>query len=371
MNQPWIIDTTLRDGEQAAGVAFSSDQAFAIAEKLASMGVPELETGTPAMGDAEVEKMRRISQARLGCCTTAWCRARERDIEAAARAEVDIVHISFPVSEIHLDALGKNRDWVLEQVVKLVGIARQRFGYISVGAQDASRAEHGWLRQFGQHVADSGANRLRIADTVGIWDPMQCIDATRVLRAALPNIDLAVHTHNDLGMATANAVTALSAGADAVDVTVNGLGERAGNAALDEVVMALEVTRAVRTHVMLKELVALSQLVADCSGRPLHWQKPVVGGAAFTHESGIHVHALLRDRRTYEPFGPELLGRKRSEYVLGKHSGITALESALADQGISVDRVRLGELLTLVRRRSEAMSSSLTGTDLAALMIEH
>jgi len=224
MNHPWIIDTTLRDGEQAAGVAFSIDQAFTIAEKLASMGVPELEVGTPAMGEAEVQKMRRISQARLGCCTTAWCRARKSDIEAAACAQVDIVHISFPVSEIHLNALGKNRDWVLEQVVQLVGMAQQRFAYISVGAQDASRAEPGWLRQFGRHVADSGADRLRIADTVGIWDPIQCADAIRALRAVVPTIDLAVHTHNDLGMATANAVTALSAGADSVDVTVNGLG---------------------------------------------------------------------------------------------------------------------------------------------------
>jgi homocitrate synthase NifV len=367
MNQPWIIDTTLRDGEQAAGVAFSSDQAFSIAKKLASMGVPELEIGTPAMGDAEVEKMRRISRARFGCCTTAWCRARESDIEAAARAEVDTVHISFPVSEIHLDALGKKRDWALEQVVKLVGIAKQRFGYISVGAQDASRAELGWLGQFARHVADSGADRLRIADTVGIWDPTQCADAVRALRAAVPRIDLAVHTHNDLGMATANAVTALSAGADSADVTVNGLGERAGNAALDEVVMALEVTRGLCTNVALKELVALSQLVAECSGRPIHWQKPVVGGAAFTHESGIHVHALLRDWRTYEPFCPDLVGRKRPDYVLGKHSGLSALETALNAHGISVDRARLGELLILVRRRSEEMSGPLTETDLAAL----
>lgn len=367
MNQPWIIDTTLRDGEQAAGVAFSSDQSFCIAEKLATMGIPELEVGTPAMGDAEVEKMRRISRARFGCRTTAWCRAREGDIEAAARAEVDAVHLSFPVSEIHLNALGKCRDWALEQVAHRVGTARQRFGYVSVGAQDASRAEGRWLGQFAQCVVDSGADRLRIADTVGIWDPLQCADAIRALRVTVPTIDLAVHTHNDLGMATANAVTALGAGADSVDVTVNGLGERAGNAALDEVVMALEVTRGVRTNVVLKELVALSQLVAESSGRPIHWQKPVVGGAAFSHESGIHVHALLRDRRTYEPFGPDLVGRKRPDYVLGKHSGLSALETALNAHGISVNRARLGELLTLVRRRSEEMSGPLTETDLAAI----
>ena len=367
MKQPWIIDTTLRDGEQAAGIAFSSEQSFEIAKKLSSIGIPELEIGTPAMGDAEIEKMRRIAQAKLGCHTTAWCRAITDDIEAANRAEVDAVHISFPISDIHLNALRKNRPWVLEQIVNLVGIAKQRMGYVSVGAQDASRADLNWIMQFGSQALAAGADRLRIADTVGIWDPLQCSDTIRALRCALPTIDLAVHTHNDLGMATANAVTALCAGADAVDVTVNGLGERAGNAALEEVVMAIEVGRGMRSNVVLSELIALSQLVAECSGRAIHPQKPVVGTGAFVHESGIHVHALLRDQRTYEPFEPELLGRGSSGFVLGKHSGLSALQDALKAQGLSVGPERLPALLSLIRCRAEEIAGPLTSLDLADL----
>lgn len=367
MTTPWLIDTTLRDGEQAAGVAFSTDQAFRIAEKLASIGIPELEIGTPAMGNAEVEKMRRIVRADLGCRTTAWCRACESDIDAAYEAGVSAVHISLPVSDIHLNALKKNRAWVLERSQTLIHLAKQRFSYISVGAQDASRTDAEWLRQFGLHLADWGAQRLRIADTVGVWDPIQCYEAVRALRSTLPNLDLGVHTHNDLGMASANAIAALRAGADAVDVTVNGLGERAGNAALEEVVMAIEVARGMRSNMVLKELTALSQLVAECAGREIHYQKPVVGQGAFAHESGIHVHALLRDRRTYEPFASELLGRKRPDFVIGKHSGITALKSALDALGLSVGPARLGEILTRIRRRAEELDGALTEQDLVVL----
>ena len=371
MKQPWLIDTTLRDGEQAAGVAFSAEQAFRIAEKLSFVGVPELEVGTPAMGDHEIVKMRNIVRADFGCRTTAWCRARESDIEMALRAEVGAVHLSFPVSDIHLKALNKSRSWVIDRSLELVRFAKQRFAYVSVGAQDASRTDLHWLRQFAVHAANAGAHRLRLADTVGIWDPIQCYESVRAMRQLLPNIDLAVHTHNDLGMATANAIAAWRAGADSVDVTVNGLGERAGNAALEEVVMAIEVARGMTSHIVLKELIALSQLVADSAERPLHRQKPVVGEAAFDHESGIHVHAMLRDRHCYEAFGPELLGRKRSTYVLGKHSGMAALEGALKGLRLSVGPARLVELLSQVRRRAEETSGTLTDQDLVALAAAH
>jgi len=367
MKTPWLVDTTLRDGEQAAGVAFSTDQAFRIAEKLASIGIPELEIGTPAMGNTEIEKMRRIVGADFGCRTTAWCRAREGDIEAALRAGVTAVHISFPVSNIHLKALQKSRGWVLDRALQLIHLSRQRFAYVSVGAQDAARTDIEWLKRFGAHVAECGAHRLRIADTVGIWDPIECHDTVRSLRSALPNIELGVHTHNDLGMASANAIAALRAGADSVDVTVNGLGERAGNAALEEVVMALEVARGMRSKTVLKELVALSQLVAESSGREIHRQKPIVGDAAFAHESGIHVHAMLRDRRTYEPFGPELIGRRRPDFVVGKHSGSSAVQSILKGQGLAVDSARLTEILSQIRRRAEEFAGSMTVQDLVTL----
>jgi homocitrate synthase NifV len=367
MKTPWLIDTTLRDGEQAAGVAFTADQAFRIAEKLASIGIPELEIGTPAMGKTEIEKIRRIVGADLGCRTTAWCRAREGDIDAAAYAQVSAVHISFPMSNIHLKALQKSRSWVLDQAFQLINLSRQRFSYVSIGAQDAARTDIEWLEQFGAHVAECGAHRLRIADTVGVWDPIQCYDTVRSMRSVLPIIELGVHTHNDLGMASANAVAALRAGVDSVDVTVNGLGERAGNAALEEVVMAIELSRGMQAKLVLKELMALSQMVAEYSGREIHCQKPVVGEAAFTHESGIHVHAMLRDKRAYEPFEPELLGRTRPGFVLGKHSGLGALESILKGHGLTVESARLNEILSHIRRRAEELSGALPIQDLVTL----
>jgi homocitrate synthase NifV len=366
MKRPWIVDTTLRDGEQAAGVAFSTKQASRIAERLASVGIPELEIGTPAMGTTEVAKMRLIARAGLGCRTTAWCRARQSDIDAAVDTEVSAVHISLPVSDIQLQALQKNRDWVLEQAYQLVLSAKQRFSYVSVGAQDASRTDIEWLVQFGLQLAECGAHRIRIADTVGVWDPIQCYEAICALRLRLPRIEVGVHTHNDLGMASANAIAALRAGADSVDVTVNGLGERAGNAALEEVVMASEVALDIRSGVLLEELLALSQLVSVSSGRELHCQKAVVGEAAFAHESGIHVHAMLRDQRAYEPFDPALVGRKRPDYVIGKHSGHAALRSALEVRGLSVGAAGLAEMLTRIRRRTEESRGPTAEQDLVA-----
>jgi homocitrate synthase NifV len=214
-----------------------------------------------------------------------------------------------------------------------------------------------------------GAQRLRLADTVGIWEPLRCYEVVGTLRSKLDALELAVHTHNDLGMASANAVAAIRAGADCADVTVNGLGERAGNAAIEEVALAIELSLEKESCIALEMLYELSQSVAEYSRRPIPVQKPVTGEAVFSHESGIHGHALLRDRRTYEAFAPELLGRARSDFVIGKHSGTATLRSALTRLGLGLSDSQVTSLLARVRQTAEALNRSLSDQEITTLAI--
>jgi homocitrate synthase NifV len=276
------------------------------------------------MGRQEQQKIRQIVRALPQIRCTAWCRARYEDLLAAVDAEVSAVHLSVPVSAIQLAALGHDWNWVFSQLGQLIPWARKRFDYVSIGAQDASRCDTQDLIRLAKFLSKHRVDRLRLADTVGLWNPIQCYGLVAGVVAAVPTVPIGVHCHDDLGMATANTVVALLAGAHSVDVTVNGLGERAGNAALEEVAMALEVAALGSSGIDTSGLVALSKLVETCSRRKLPIGKAIVGDGAFRHESGIHVHAMLRDSRAYEPFAPERVGHSGREFVLGKHSGNAA-----------------------------------------------
>jgi homocitrate synthase NifV len=344
-----LIDSTLRDGEQAPGVVFSAEERVAIARLLAEMGLPELEVGIPAMGEEEIEQIRQLVNLKLPSELICWCRADRRDLEAARETGLRRVHIAFPLSELQIRTLGKSHAWVFDQLWQLIGYARPRFEYVSVGALDASRADINFLVRFAKKVEEYGADRLRIADTVGILNPMRTRKLLAGLASLLPGLELEFHGHNDLGMATANTLAALDGGARCASVTVNGLGERAGNAALAEVVMGAKLTLGRDTGVNTAELSRISELVAAASGRPIPGDKPVVGPGVFRHESGIHGHGLLMDERTYEPFSGKEVGRPGTELVAGKHSGKAMIRHILSREGLRATDAETTAVLERIR----------------------
>lgn len=363
---PWIIDTTLRDGEQAPDVVFTPEEKTDIAVKLAETGVDELEIGYPAISPEEQNVIREIVSMRLPVRLTCWSRAKQEDIMSASRCGTDGIHISFPLSNLYLDLMGKDYTWVRNQLKTLIPEAKKHFSFVSTGAQDATRTNLKTLETFVRDAAASGADRIRIADTVGIATPLTLMQQIQHLKACVP-IPLEFHAHNDLGMATANAFSAIEAGCDAVSVSVTGLGERAGNAALEELALALRLSGRYRTSIRADLLHTLCKTVAKASNRPIQDQKPVTGNAVFRHESGIHCNALLKDPLSYQPFLPGEIGKENYELVIGKHSGSAAIQHVLATNGVNIDRTKAGKMLSNVRLAAGRKKSGLSTAELLTI----
>lgn len=341
-----IFDTTLRDGEQSPGATMTCDDKVRVALQLAVLRVDVIEAGFPAAGPREAHAVREIAKQAEGPEIAALCRATRSDIEAAvsavAPAQKRRLHTFIATSDLHMEhKLGMSRAQVVECVRIGVSMCREHCDSVEFSAEDASRSDIDFLCEVAVVAAESGATVINLPDTVGYALPEPFAEMFRSVRAVVgANVVLSAHCHNDLGLAVANSLAAVEAGARQVECCVNGLGERAGNAALEEMVMALR-TRAswfgVKTRVATTELLRTSRLVSEVTGMAVQANKAVVGDNAFAHEAGIHQHGLLKDRRTYEIMRPEDVGHSGSTLVLGKHSGRHALCRRFEALGIGLD----------------------------------
>jgi homocitrate synthase NifV len=358
-----IVDTTLRDGEQTAGIVFSNKEKLEIAKLLDSAGVYQIEAGVPAMGGDEKEAIKNIVEANLKASIIVWCRANTSDIDAAIECGVDAVCVSIPVSDTHIEKkLNKNREWVLDTIARAINYARSHNLYVSANAEDASRAANDFLIEFTHIAKQEGANRMRFCDTVGILGPFQTYKKIKSLleKVGLP---IEIHTHNDFGMATANALAGLRAGAEFVSVTINGLGERAGNAALEEIVMALKYIEKFPINFDISKLKVLSNYVAEASGRPVPVNKPIVGKNIFFHEAGVQAHGVIKEPGTYEVFSPQEVGGER-QILIGKHSGKNSLKAKFHEYGITLSDEEAEEILKEVRKEAVTLKRHLFDKEL-------
>lgn len=361
-----IVDTTLRDGEQTPGVAFSLKEKMHIATLLDEIGVEQIEAGTPVMGGDETAAVKAIAKAGLKASIMAWNRARISDIEASIACGVDAVEVSCSTSDIHIrHKLRSSQEKVLEDMVTAVEFARRNGLYVSVGAEDATRSDINFVIRYAQAAKQAGAHRLRYCDTVGVMDPLAVYQRVEHLRENVA-LDIEIHTHNDFGMATANSIAAFRAGARFISTTVGGLGERAGNAALEEVIMALKHSLHCPAAYKTAKLRHLCEYTATAAGRQLPGWKAVTGADVFAFESGIHADGTLKNPSTYEPFEPKEVGLTR-RLVIGKHSGSAALINKYRELGVHIDKAAASQLLPHIR--ALAVSSKKPPSDAELLTV--
>ena len=349
-----ICDVTLRDGEQAPGVVFGVDEKVEIATKLDEIGVEIIEAGFPAVSAKEKAMVKEI--ANLGLNTKICCLSRAifHDIDEALDCDVDVVGLFMATSDLHLKyKYHRSFDEMLECALSTLEYAKEHGLIVRFAAEDATRTDPEVLKRFFRQGEDHGADYVNIADTVGALRPSTCYDLVSAMKTVV-NV-LCIHCHNDLGMAVANTITAAEAGTFQLHTTVNGIGERVGNTPLEELLVALRLQFGVDTY-DLSKLMALSKTVEHHSRLRLPKNKPVVGLNAFSHESGIHVAAVLEESETYELFSPELVGNKR-RIVIGKHTGKKALQYVIAQLGYRPTRDELCQILDDVKRVCETKKS--------------
>lgn len=352
MEKIFIFDTTLRDGEQSPGASMTMEQKLEIASQLSKLGVDIIEAGFPVSSPQQFKACELISKEIKGSIIAGLARSVEKDLdsayEALKKAEHPRIHTFIATSPIHMKyKLKKEPDDVIEMAVKAVKYARKKVAEVEFSPEDATRSELGFLCKIIEKVIDAGATIINIPDTVGYSLPEEFGNFIKSILNNVPNIDkaiISVHCHNDLGLGVANTLAAVKNGARQVEVTLNGIGERAGNASLEEFVMALNVRKDImpfKTNIDTKQIYNSSRLLSNTIGFPIPRNKPIVGDNAFAHESGIHQDGVIKHRETYEIMTPESVGRQSSRLVLGRHSGMHGFKTRIEEFGYNLSEVEL------------------------------
>ena len=344
-------------------MSLTAEKKLWIAKALDKLGVDVIEAGSAVTSEGERTAIKAVAHEGLRPEICSFARALRGDIDYCLECDVDSVHLVVPVSDLHIEKkLRKDRNAVLRMAVDTTEYAADHGLTVELSAEDASRADGDFLREFYRQGVAAGAKRLCYCDTVGVLIPDRTAEQLADLAAMAP---LSIHCHDDFGLATANSIAALGAGATQVHVTVNGLGERAGNASLEELVMTLESLYGYTTRINTTDLYPISRLVSRLTGVSVAQNKPIVGENAFTHESGIHTHGLLADTRTYEPITPEMVGRER-RIVLGKHAGSASVRLALQELGLDADDAHLSDILKRIKELGDK-GKRVTDADLQAI----
>ena len=361
-----VFDTTLRDGEQTPGVSLTPEKKVLIAKRLDELGVDVIEAGFAAASEGEMEALKLIAKENLRAEVCSFARGVRSDIDAAIKCDVDSIFLVIPASDIHIEhKLRKSREEVLKIIGDCTEYAKDHGLIVEFGPEDATRSDIKFLKETIRVALSAGADRITPPDTVGVLTPERSYNFFSELKRDFPNVVFGVHCHDDFGLAVANTLAALRAGVEEAHVTVNGLGERAGNAALEEVVVALKLQYNVSTRVRTELLYDTSLLVSRLTGIPVQPNKAIVGENAFVHESGIHTHAILADPSTYEAIPPEIVGRVR-RLVVGKHAGSHGIRAALEEMGLHPTEDQLKEIFQRVKALGDK-GKRVTDADLKAI----
>jgi D-citramalate synthase len=361
-----VFDTTLRDGEQTPGVSLTPESKLRIAKRLDELGVDVIEAGFAAVSEGEFEAVKLIAEAGLRAEICSAARGTRGDVDAVAKSGADSIHLIVPVSDLHIEfKLRKTRAQVLKITRDMVKHAKDCGLIVELSAEDATRADVDYLKKVFATGIEAGADRVVACDTVGVLTPERSFELFADLRKSLSVPVISVHCHNDFGMAVANTIAALRGGANQFHATINGLGERAGNASLEEIVVSLVALYKFKLGVKTELLYSTSQLVSRLTGIVLQPNKAIVGENAFTHESGIHTQGMLAHPSTYEPIKPELVGGTR-RLAPGKHAGSAGLKAALAEMGLAPNDDQLKEIFLRVKSVGDK-GKTVTDADLLAI----